>query len=428
MQGYATYKFCLVDGPKANFSILPGTNVCRNSPVTFINNSVGGTIYFWDFGDGSFSSLQNPPPHSYSSSGTKTIKLTVSRQCSGNKQGSPIEQPESTYVSPCTSVYYQTIIVSNKDGLSILANCNKMICAGEKVKYCAGGNCSSLQWQVNGGTIMGNATGNCVEVFWNNPPSSGLPSITLNGNCSSSCGNTVTLEVPVLYNNLPVSGNPIVCKGSQETYSLPVMPGVFYTWTVTPAMQITGNSLNTNSIDVDWSSATIGNSYIIHCDYFNPDSGPNNSVCSGSTNLVVKVRPRLSITGPSPICTGINATYSLAPNLTSPTALWSMTPSTGFSPAISTTPSASISANWSIGGAYQLQAALTAASQPDFCTTDANLFIQVNPTPTISINPSSPVCPNTPIMYSATVSVPGGTFFWNVPGGTIITDYEIPSW
>ncbi len=51
---------------------------CDNLPtVEIVNNSVGATSFFWDFGDGRTSTLRNPAPFQYSSEGNYQIKLRV---------------------------------------------------------------------------------------------------------------------------------------------------------------------------------------------------------------------------------------------------------------------------------------------------------------------------------------------------------------
>ncbi|MGV6861478.1 MAG: lectin-like domain-containing protein [Putridiphycobacter sp.] len=56
------------------------TNVCIGQNVNFTDNSTSDlgeiTSYYWDFGDGTFSNLQNPS-HSWSTSGTKNVTLTI---------------------------------------------------------------------------------------------------------------------------------------------------------------------------------------------------------------------------------------------------------------------------------------------------------------------------------------------------------------
>ena len=61
--------------PTASFSIA-NNNVNVGTPVSFINESTGGSSYLWDFGDGSTSTAENPS-HVYEGAGTYTVKLIV---------------------------------------------------------------------------------------------------------------------------------------------------------------------------------------------------------------------------------------------------------------------------------------------------------------------------------------------------------------
>jgi len=63
--------------PIAAFIPTPITQIFPNTTVSFINSSTGATNYFWDFGDTTFSSSQNPPNHVYSTWGTYIITLIV---------------------------------------------------------------------------------------------------------------------------------------------------------------------------------------------------------------------------------------------------------------------------------------------------------------------------------------------------------------
>lgn len=51
--------------------------------ASFINSSTGGNIFAWDFGDGTTSNLQFPPPHTYPAYGTYSVTLTVTNLPSG---------------------------------------------------------------------------------------------------------------------------------------------------------------------------------------------------------------------------------------------------------------------------------------------------------------------------------------------------------
>lgn len=68
--------------PVANFS-ADVTNSCTGT-INFFDESItsAGSTYFWDFGDGDTSTLQNPS-HTYTTSGTFTVSLTVTN-CAGS--------------------------------------------------------------------------------------------------------------------------------------------------------------------------------------------------------------------------------------------------------------------------------------------------------------------------------------------------------
>src|SRR5712671_3959419 len=57
----------IINSPIASFTA--NTTVCLNTPVAFINTSVGATHYFWNFGDGN-TSTQTNPSHGFATPGT----------------------------------------------------------------------------------------------------------------------------------------------------------------------------------------------------------------------------------------------------------------------------------------------------------------------------------------------------------------------
>lgn len=63
----------------AGFSMAAHTNTCLGTPLTFIDSSVffGAASWYWNFGDGTTSALQNPPSHTYASPGNYTVALNV---------------------------------------------------------------------------------------------------------------------------------------------------------------------------------------------------------------------------------------------------------------------------------------------------------------------------------------------------------------
>jgi gliding motility-associated-like protein len=73
-----------------NYTAQPNLDTCFNNRVQFFDNSLyssnGNTFnlqlfkWFWDFGDGTTSILQNPLPHNYPSPGSYPFKFTVTNQ------------------------------------------------------------------------------------------------------------------------------------------------------------------------------------------------------------------------------------------------------------------------------------------------------------------------------------------------------------
>ena len=61
-------------------------NICLTDVVTFNDASAGNpTSWVWDFGDGTTSTIQNPS-HTYSSSGTYDVSLTISNSIGSNTE------------------------------------------------------------------------------------------------------------------------------------------------------------------------------------------------------------------------------------------------------------------------------------------------------------------------------------------------------
>jgi gliding motility-associated-like protein len=73
------HRFCTALNPGFTTN-LPSNVTCFNQPVIFSNTSVSfGPIasYYWDFGDGSTSTLQNPPSKNYAQPGIYKVKMVV---------------------------------------------------------------------------------------------------------------------------------------------------------------------------------------------------------------------------------------------------------------------------------------------------------------------------------------------------------------
>ena len=91
--------------PKTYFIASP---VCFGMPTSFINSTVLGysaTSYFWDFGNGTFSGLQNPI-YQYVTPGTYSVSLTVTNI---NGCDSTFTKPVFVYSNPIASFTHDTV-------------------------------------------------------------------------------------------------------------------------------------------------------------------------------------------------------------------------------------------------------------------------------------------------------------------------------
>ncbi len=106
-----TYMYCvnILNGPTAAFTPY-SLNVCLKSPLSFINNSIGGTSFYWDFGDGN-NSTSFSPTHTYMTPGIFTVTLYV-MQTNYDMDGNPL--------CCCTDSVSVDITVDELEGPDIL--------------------------------------------------------------------------------------------------------------------------------------------------------------------------------------------------------------------------------------------------------------------------------------------------------------------
>ena len=394
-----TQKFCLTKSPQALFVKNTGDTVCKNQAITFTNTSSGVyTNWYWNFGDGNTQNGGMSVSHAYTNTGVYIVSLTVSNAKDSGNCG-------------CSNTYYDTITVDNSTGLQIIApDCKKMHCAGDTVTYCSSiTGCSMYNWSALGGTVIG--TGSCIKVVWNAlTPSIINPTVTLTipPACAGTCGNTTSFIEKILYNGMPIQGNNTVCENAASTYTLPVLPGVFYSWSVLPAGGVTifnGTNLNTPSFGLSFTTA---GSYVITCIY--RDSLLN---CTGTSTKTVLVLPAFGIQGPNTSCVGCNSVFN-----TFPAGTFNWTINT--TPASVATASAGIAHTWTPAqtGTFTVTATQTTAS---FCNSPQQAIIVVAPKPVLTIAKSTNIaCPGTVVKIWVTSTVNDMNVTWTCPPGTQI--------
>ncbi len=89
---YVNY-ITVIPKPSADFVATATTSCLDNNSFSFVNNSTGGSSYFWDFGDGTTSTQFNPV-HSYTLGGIFTVTLIVT-----NSSGCTDQKIQNQYIT-----------------------------------------------------------------------------------------------------------------------------------------------------------------------------------------------------------------------------------------------------------------------------------------------------------------------------------------
>ncbi len=398
-----TQSVCLVDAPTANFTSVPNP-VCAGGLVHFTNTSAGGSDYLWDFGDGTTSDLANPPDHIFPGPGFYTVMLTAS-----DKGPHAAQLP-----IPCGCSDTASVVIHVLAGVGPKIEttcCFGTRCPGDTSSFCTALVCSTYNWSVAGGVIIAGVGTACIKVKWNavyTVPTS--VSLDVPGCPGVTCSGTTTIQVPVLYPNLPISGPTPLCVGSGGSYFLPSMPGTYYTWTTTaPPGTYTFNDADRNVASVNLTFNSAGTFQVI-CNYNNPLSG-----CSGSSTFTVTALPVYSISGPEKVCPGSTENY-----FGNGPASWSVTgPGVPTIAPLSGNPTA---ITWNTPGLYTI----TATPPPGFyCNVNAIKVVRVVAIPILGpITGPTLVCPGSRQAYIITSNTSGVPFTWTVSaGGTVQTQF-----
>lgn len=165
--------------------VAPDYTICAPDNVTFVNNSIDGDVYFWDFGDGDTSSLKNPT-HLYTTPGIYTIKLRVS---------------DSQNCKTADSTIFDLVVGSFEAGT---VDIPPTICKGTPYQFNASG---GLFYQWSPSAVLDDATiSNPTAIVFSNTPFSVI--------IGDSCGfDTLFVNLNVFNDSIVVSPDTSICVG-----------------------------------------------------------------------------------------------------------------------------------------------------------------------------------------------------------------------
>lgn len=189
--------------PMADFTALPDT-VCALEPVGFLNNSVGGSTFNWDFGDGNTSTIISPS-HSYTTAGTYTVELIASTPFG------------------CTDTITQIVVV---DSIPFSDFSFTIECVGTITQFTdlSAGGITSWSWDFGDGSPIDNAQ-NPSHLY----ATAGTYNVSLTVTNLANC--PVTLSQLVTVNDVPIANftNTSTCLG-QPTVFTDLTTGVPVSW------------------------------------------------------------------------------------------------------------------------------------------------------------------------------------------------------
>ena len=195
------FKFSLGQ-PVANIGIDGPATICLGSPAQFINTSIGGTNYLWDFDDGSPPSALEEPDHLFDEPGTYDVTMILS-------------DPDACVTADTAMVTVTVLppVVADVDPVA-------PVCPGIPIPLQASGGTTYLWFPVTGLSdpeVPEPTLTTSSEGTWN---------VIVSDACSSD---TASVVIDLFAVSGGTSGDTTICQGTEVTIS--AFGGATYEWT-----------------------------------------------------------------------------------------------------------------------------------------------------------------------------------------------------
>ena len=401
-EGIVAKQLCIeiVDRPEAIFTVFPAAaqepiSGCVNQTMYFTNQSIannGSAIvsHYWSFGDGTFSSAENPT-HSYEYAQDYEVTLTVTNACN------------------CSHTYSMMVHIEGQ-GIEII--CPSVVCEGQTETYTLSEEtlnaCGEYYWAVVGGQIIGDNKAPSVTVNWNNVDESGFGYVTFYPNgCSLPCPEPTTIKIPVIQTTGTIQGKNSLCLGEQARYKLPQWPTTQFNW------EIIGNAGGTlaSVIQTDQRNEVIitptqTGTITLYATYYNTLLG-----CGGTATFTITVNNPMPITGVNAVCINTSETYS-----TTAPVNWSLKNNLGAIVGNATNTNM-FNYNFTTAGTFVLTVSGTGICEGQ--SKYINVLPSLDPPVLVSFDPN--VCSNAPYTFTIDNPDPNSQYFWEVVNGNPIS-------
>lgn len=226
--------------------------VCAGDTLSFIDNSTSNerpiADYYWEFPYGvsnnrSISFVARDP-------GEYTIAHRVYNECGCYDE--------------------VTINLTVRDKCPLELSCYGTVCAYSQQSYSLlSPDCTDYLWSVQGGTLSSPQHNPDILVQWG-APESGYGIIYVDGtSCECECKSRKSIRIPVISDNVNITGSDTLCVDNQHTFSVPLWGATQYSWTVTPStgvdfiaenniLTLTPNQNGTYTVSVTYSCDFLG--------------------------------------------------------------------------------------------------------------------------------------------------------------------------
>lgn len=383
-------------------------DICLNQTVYFTNlstYSLNSPIisYEWDFGDNTYSQLENPS-HQYTSvspSGSYWVTLKVTNKCG------------------CIHTFQRQICVSDLQAAVI--NCPSVICENQNAVYRTESNCNPYIWTVIGGSVVSQNDPE-ITIFWDNIGSDGFGYLSLDGSsCEGVCPYTTTVKIPVVQAFGTIDGPTDICMNKNYKYQLPAWPATNYRWSLINSNGSTFVAPEENSHEVWINAGVLTGVFTLKCNYVNTITE-----CSGYATIDINVSDIPVILNPPKVICVNNAGIgplllqtSIAPNSANYIKWTIINPNGTYSNINGTSGSSAIylAANYfSIPGLYTIKAHYSSGvCDPE----EIRINVKDIPPPPTYITGENTVCTGYPYSYNGDL-LQGTVLSWAVSGGTIV--------
>ena len=259
----------------------------------------------------------------------------------------------------------------------------------------------SFAWTVTGGAIIGDSTGDNINVLWAGP---GTGTVTVTKTSAFGCDSSVTESVTIVQTPKPVINlpNDSACQNKIATYSVTAVAGESYVWTVSGG-QIIGDSTS-NSVNVLWGAPGTGTLGVTQTSSFGCDSTVTEAITLISS-------PAPIISGPDTVCENKIYPYSVSP-IIGHTYSWSVSGGSIVNGGNSTT----VNILWAGPGRGAVSVLQVSPFGCDSLMTDS---VDILRTPMPVIQGEDTVCQDKVMAYHID-SFTTDAYQWSVSGGSIV--------